>query len=153
MHCPFEGCNLCGFPAQTCMTASTTRVGEYRFSKLHRRRCLPGWLAPIACTLLFFLLASLTIAQSTEPKRVLILLQEDLSWPVFRSVDENARAVLRAGLPQGVLIFGEHLDHVQFPDPSLQEQQQAWIQQKYANTKLDLVMGVGDVPTDMFPQV
>jgi len=153
MHCPFEGCNLCGFPAQTCMTASTTRVGEYRFSKLHRRRCLPGWLAPIACTLLFFLLASLTIAQSTEPKRVLILLQEDLSWPVFRSVDENARAVLRAGLPQGVLIFGEHLDHVQFPDPSLQAQQQAWIQQKYANTKLDLVMGVGDVPTDMFPQV
>ena len=122
-------------------------------SKLRRRTCPPGWLATLACTLLFFLLASATAAQSTEPKHVLILMQEDLSWPVFHAIDENAQATLRSGLPGRIVILGEHMDRIEFPDPFVQAQQQAWIHQKYANTKLDLVIGIGDVPTDMFPDV
>jgi PAS domain S-box-containing protein len=98
-------------------------------------------------------LSSVAAAQSDEPKRILILSQEDLTWPAYRLIDENARATLRAGLHEGVLIFSEHLDRVHFPDPQFQEQQIAWIQRKYANAKLDLVIGVADVPTDIFPGV
>lgn len=135
------------------MTALTTRVGEYGLSKLHRSACPTGWRATIVFTLLFLLLASSTAAPSTEPKHVLILMQEDLSWPVFHAIDENAQATLRSGLPGGIVILGEHMDRIEFPDPHVQAQQQAWIHQKYANRKLDLVIAVGDVPTDMFPNV
>lgn len=104
-------------------------------------------------TLVVFGLSSLCAAQYNEPKRVLILSQEDLTWPAYRLIDENARTTLRAESPEGILIFSEHLDRVHFPDPQFQEQQVAWIQRKYANAKLDLVIGVADVPTDIFPGV
>jgi PAS domain S-box-containing protein len=104
-------------------------------------------LAPFA----FALAQSSTSAESNEPKRVLILLQEDLTWPIFREVYENARDTFRAGEPGGVLVFSEHMDRVQFPDLSIQSQRAAWIQRKYANTKLDLLIAVGEVPIDLFP--
>lgn len=101
----------------------------------------------------FLTLAGTNCAQTNEPKHVLILMQEDISWPAFRLIDENARTVLRTGLPQGSVVFSEHLDRVHFPDPEFQAQQAAGIQRKYANSKLDLVIGVGNVPTDLFPDV
>jgi PAS domain S-box-containing protein len=103
--------------------------------------------------LVVFVLSSVGAAQSNEPKRVLIISQEDLTWPAYRLIDENARTVLRAGSPEGILIFSEHLDRVHFPDQKFQEQQKAWIQRKYADAKIDLVIGVADVPTDIFPGV
>lgn len=115
--------------------------------------CLLFWV-PLLLVLAPFTFASAqsnTSALSTEPKRVLILLQEDLTWPIFREVYENTRDTLRAGEPGGVLVFSEHMDRVQFPDPSIQPQRAAWIQRKYANTKLDLVIAVGQVPLDLFP--
>ena len=42
-------------------------------------------------------LSTLSAAQSNEPKRVLILLQEDLTWPAYSLIDENTRTTLRAG--------------------------------------------------------
>lgn len=112
------------------------------------------WVAAIVRPLcLILVLAAPLAAQSNEPKRVLILLENDSSWPAYRLIVENTRATMRAGSPGGIFIFDEHLDRVLFPDPQFQEQQAAWIQRKYASSKLDLVVAVGDVPTDMFPNV
>ncbi len=102
---------------------------------------------------LFLVLTGISLADTHEPKHVLLLMQEDISWPAFRLIDENARTVLRTGLPPGSLIFSEHLDRVHFSDPKFQAQQAADIQRKYANSKLDVIIGVGDVPTDLFPGV
>jgi PAS domain S-box-containing protein len=111
-------------------------------------------IGAIARTMLVvFALSAVTAAQSNEPKRVLIISQEDLTWPAYRLIDENARTALRAGSPDGILIFSEHLDRVHFPDAQFQEQQAAWIQRKYANAKIGLVIAVADVPTDIFPGV
>jgi PAS domain S-box-containing protein len=124
------------------------------FGRVSRRVLRSARIAAIARTMLVVCgLSSVAVAQSDEPKRILILSQEDLTWPAYRLIDENARAALRAGSHEGVLIFSEHLDRVHFPDPQFQEQQIAWIQRKYANAKLDLVIGVADVPTDIFPGV
>jgi PAS domain S-box-containing protein len=113
-----------------------------------------SWAALLTrAMLLVFGLSSACAAQSGEPKQVLILSQEDLSWPAFRLIDENARITLRNGSPGGIVIFSEHLDRVHFPDPQLQGQQVAWIQRKYADAKIDLVIAVADVPTDLFPGV
>jgi PAS domain S-box-containing protein len=111
-------------------------------------------LAAIVCPLcLLLLLAPPISAQTNEPTHVLILMQEDISWPVFRLIDENVRATLRSGLPGGVLVFSEHLDRSHFPDPAVQAEQVAWIKKKYADSNLALIMNVGDVPADLFPGV
>ncbi|HEY6385729.1 MAG TPA: ABC transporter substrate binding protein [Candidatus Acidoferrum sp.] len=124
------------------------------FGRVSRPVPRPAWIGAMTRTMLVvFGLSSLCAAQSNEPKRVLILSQEDLTWPAYRLIDENARTTLRTGAPEGILIFSEHLDRVHFPDPQFQEQQIAWIQRKYANGKLDLVIGVADVPTNIFPGV
>ena len=120
-----------------------------------RHHIRPSWwvVAVARPLLLIFVLAPSLAGQSNAPKRVLILLENDSSWPAYRLIVENARATMRAGSPGGIFIFDEHLDRVLFPDPQFQEQQAAWIQRKYASSKLDLVVAVGDVPTDMFPNV
>jgi hypothetical protein len=120
---------------------------------LHHIR--PSWwvVAVARPLLLIFVLASSLAAQSNEPKHVLVILENDSSWPAYRLTLENARATLRAGAPGGIFIFDEHLDRVLFPNPQFQAQQVAWIQGKYASSKLDLVVAVGDVPTNMFPNV
>jgi PAS domain S-box-containing protein len=124
------------------------------FGRVTRSVFGSAWIAVMARTMLVvFGLTSVGAAQSNEPKRVLIISQEDLTWPAYRLIDENARAALRAGSPEGILIFSEHLDRVHFPEAQFQEQQVAWIQRKYANAKIDLVIGVADVPTDIFPGV
>src|SRR5271169_2069093 len=121
------------------------------FGRVSRPVLRPAWIvAVVRTTLLVFGLSSVGAAQSNEPKRVLILSQEDLTWPAYRLIDENARATLRAGSQEEILIFSEHMDRVHFPDPRFQEQQEAWIQRKYANANLDLVIAVADVPTDIF---
>ena len=111
-------------------------------------------VAAIACPLcLLFLLGFTVSAQNSDSKRVLILMEEDASWPAFRLINENAVAMLREGLPPGSLVFTEHLDRVHFPDPLFQAQEAARIQRKYTDSKIDLVIAVGDVPTDLFPGV
>jgi PAS domain S-box-containing protein len=124
----------------------------------HRSRSF-SWAATIARALRLVLLTSLALlaplagAQSSEPKRVLVLTEEDVSWPVFRLRDENLRATLRDGLGGRVQIFSEHLDVEHFPDLAIQAEQTAWIKKKYANSALDLIICVGDVQTDLFPGV
>src|SRR5277367_3941359 len=132
----------------TCLPISSL------LGRISRRVRCSAQIAVMARTMLaVFCLSTFCAAQSTEPKRVLILSQEDLTWPAYRLIDENARTTLRAGSTEGILIFSEHLDRVHFPDPHFQEQQTAWIQQKYASAHLDLVIGVADVSTDIFPGV
>jgi PAS domain S-box-containing protein len=80
-------------------------------------------------------------------------MQEDLSWPIFRTIDENVRATLSRGSPGGILIFSEHMDRMYFPDPVIQARREEWVKKKYANSRLDLVIEVGDFPRDLFPNV
>jgi PAS domain S-box-containing protein len=42
---------------------------------------------------------------------------------------------------------------VHFQNPAIQSEQLSWIRKKYANSRLNLVIAVGDVPTDLFPSV
>ena len=108
-------------------------------------------IARALCLVLLF--TSLAVAQSNERKKVLVLTEEDVSWPIFRLMDESLRSTLRNGLPGRVQIFSEHLDVGHFPEPAIQAEQRTWIKKKYANSGLDLVICVGEVPTDLFPGV
>jgi PAS domain S-box-containing protein len=136
-------------------TDSLTRLPIFSFfGRVSRRIFHSAWFAATARTVLVvFGLSSVVAAQSNEPKRVLILMEEDVSWPVYRLMDENIRATLTSSLPGQILIFSEHLDRDHFRDVAIQTEQVAWIKKKYANSKLDLVITMGNVPADMFPGV
>lgn len=88
--------------------------------------CTRGFHAPVlwplvaAVALFTFLSDPSSPAQSNEPKRVLLLLENDVSWPIFRLADENARTILPNGLPEGVAIFSWHLDREHFLDRAIQ---------------------------------
>ncbi len=139
------------------MSTISPKVGEHNLIQVPLRARKVQWTAAIAAMLLALLLPSPpTFAQSSEPKRVLLLMQEDLSWPLFKAIDDNVRATMQHGspdAPDAVLIFGEHLDRIHFPDLQMQAERVAVIKKRYAGAKLDLVIGVGDVPTDLFPGV
>jgi PAS domain S-box-containing protein len=144
MMCPKAG-NYSPTPAPIRLARDVASETSRRF--LVRTLLLIFFIAPISGA------QSNTSIQSNEPKRVLILLQEDLTWPLFSEIYENSRDTLRAGQPGGILLFSEHMDRVHFPDLLIQAQRSSWIQRKYANTKLDLVIAVGEVPMDLFPGV
>ncbi len=134
------------------MTAFTPRVSGYEcelVSPTSRKRKLTGSFA--LALLIFLVLGPPAPAQSHEPKQVLILMQEDLSWPMFRRIDENIRATLQRGSPDGIVIFSEYMDRIHFPDPTVQAQRTAWIKRKFVKSNLDLVIAVGEVPLDVFP--
>ena len=127
---------------------------SYQFGSARRRVRTSGWTAVLTgAVLLAFSLAPIAAAQSNESKRVLILMEEDISWPVFKLIDDNIRITLQNGWPGKILIFSEHLDQDHFRDPAIQAEQIAWIKKKYANSNLNLIISVGDVPTDLFPGV
>jgi PAS domain S-box-containing protein len=88
-----------------------------------------------------------------ESKRVLILMEEDVTWPAFRLINDNLQSTLRRGTPEGIVVFAEHLDLAHFADPVVRAEQGTLVQRKYANTSLDLVITVGDVPLGLFPRV
>jgi PAS domain S-box-containing protein len=92
-------------------------------------------------------------ADPKEQKHVLILMQEDPSWPVYRLLDENIRSTLHNALPGSLLIFGEHLDETHFPDPEIQRAEVEGIKKKYTGTRLDLIIAIGEVPANLFPGV
>lgn len=119
----------------------------------HRIRVLSLAAAIARALCLVAVVTSLAAGQSTERKKVLILMQEDVNWPAFRLIDDNIRAALRSGSPAGIVIFSEHLDHSHFQDPAIQAEQLEWIKKKYANSNLDLVIAVGEVPPGLFPAV
>ncbi len=134
------------------MTVPLRKVSGYVLNQVSTCSRLARWAATFVRALsVTLLLASAALAQSNEPKQVLILMQEDLSWPLFRRIDENIRATLQRGSPEGILIYSEHMDRIHFPDPAIQAQRTEWIKRKFANSKLDLIIGVGDVPLDVFP--
>jgi PAS domain S-box-containing protein len=136
------------------MTFLAPSYGRVRIQSEHPSARLHRWIATVVRAVSFTLLfTSVLAAQSKEPKHVLILLQEDLTWPALRLFHENPTAIIRNGTPEGVRFFTEALDRTHFPDPAIRAQGASWIQQKYAKEKLDLVIGLGDVPPDLFPDV
>jgi PAS domain S-box-containing protein len=136
-----------------------------------RAKCPPGRGAPAPLPLRVFVLMVLTLCQlssgyaqkapdtAVQPvqtagsKRVLILMEEDVTWPAFRLINDNLQSTLRRGTPEGIVVFAEHLDLAHFADPALRAEQGTLVQKKYANTNLDLVVTVGDVPLNLFPQI
>ena len=135
------------------MTSIAPRISGSLTSLLTVCRRSVRWVALLVPFLSLFPPVSQCASTSNGPKEVLILMQEGLSWPLFREIEVNIRAALQRSSPDGIVIYSEYMDRIHFPDPEIQRLKTQWIKRKYANCKLNLMIGVGDVPLDIFPSV
>jgi signal transduction histidine kinase len=84
-------------------------------------------------------------------KRVLLVYQDEMRLPGEQAVDSGIRSVFGNAL--SIQIYSEHLDQSLFPDPGFQKEQLDWFRRKYSDRKIDLIIAVGVVPTDLLPGV
>ena len=130
------------------------------------RKLLVSLLVPVAAC---FLVEPATVAQVKElrsasllhpvdgvaraaPKRVLIVFLDDGGAPSNVALEQSARGMLAQQLgTTGVEIYHEELDPGRLPD--IQTQQIAWLRSKYAHRRIDVILFVGNAPTDVLPGV
>jgi PAS domain S-box-containing protein len=110
-----------------------------------------GLICPGTAFGVLFCVLTLSTAGATidQPKRVLLVYQDEMSLPAERAVDSGIRSVLGSKLE--FQLYSEHLDQSLFPDPKFQAAQAAWYQNKYRGRQIDLVIAIGLVPREFLP--
>jgi len=106
------------------------------------------WAVGVAVSLLH---AVAGVAWAAQPKRVLFVYQHDGAIPTNVALEQAARAMLNQQLGMGVEIYHEQLDSARLPE--IQPQQIAWLRSKYANHRIDVILFVGNTPTNVLPGV
>jgi len=91
------------------------------------------------------------VAWAAPPKRVLFVFQHDSAIPNNVALEQAARGMLNQQLGMEVEIYHEQLDSARLPE--IQPQQIAWLRSKYAHRKIDLILFVGNTPTNVLPGV
>lgn len=86
---------------------------------------------------------------AAEPKRVLLIYQDQMYVPAERAFDGGIMSVI-GGKPE-IQIYSEHLDTYSGSDPKLQTAQLAWVRNKYRNRGIDLVIAAGVLPQTILP--
>lgn len=83
-----------------------------------------------------------------RPWHVAILVGADLNQPAAAQQLQALRTELTARAPEGIELFIDPLDSVRFDAASLDAAFMELIKQKYANQRIDLVIGVSDFSID-----
>jgi hypothetical protein len=94
--------------------------------------CLLVGLAPTAC-----------LAAEPLPRSVLILSQWDPGLPWYGAVSSAFQATLRAASPEPVAVYAEALDLSRFHNPSHQENFRRYLQEKYREKDIGVIVAVG----------
>jgi len=102
-------------------------------------------LSGTALVVVFVSLATSTpkAAANQEPKRVLVVLPEDLRFASVDAINQILRSSLRNSSKVLVETFVEQLDEQRIPLNLYEKEYVAFLQRKYANQKIDLVIPVG----------
>jgi PAS domain S-box-containing protein len=86
-----------------------------------------------------------------EPKRVLLIYQDQMYVPAERALDSGILSVI-GGKPE-IQIYSEHLDTYSASDLKLQTAQLASVRNKYRNRGIDLVIAAGVLPQTILPGI
>jgi hypothetical protein len=115
-------------------------VGVCRFSRqLSAVILLTTW---ITCT---------AFAQSTSPKRVLLLYETDGTAQGYLVFEQSLVHDLRAAMGANLEFYREHLDSTRFPEYT--ELRLAEIRSRFGNRKIDVVLYLGNTLIDLLPTV
>src|SRR5271170_3369727 len=104
-----------------------------------------------AATLFAVLIACAAFAQSSSPKRVLLVYQRDGALPSTVEFEQSLAQSLRAALSPNLEFYREQLDATRFPE--LRRHKITELQSQYAERKIDVVIFFGNELTEVLPGV
>src|SRR5690349_6272320 len=111
----------------------------------------------IVCAL--FLFASILAAQKVEPKRIVVLYWDNKDFPGNARFEESFKTRLQLGQRQDLEYFPEYFELSRFPEEKHISSFHEYLQAKYANRTVDVVIASADGPVkfllthraDLFP--
>src|SRR5260221_8885478 len=119
-----------------------------------RRRPRPNraiWRVLGAC--LFLVLCGLAaVVRAGDAKRVLILPSNQSVLPATVAADGAIRRELRSGTTMPLEVFSEFLDKERFPEPEQDSRMAAFLAEKYADRRIDVVIATGLPALDFLVQ-
>src|SRR6185295_11248357 len=113
-----------------------------------RARAGGAMRAAFGCALLLLSAWLVVPSRADEVKRVLILHSNQSVLPATVLADAAIRRELQAGLSARVEVFSEFLDTERFPGPEQTTRMAVFLADKYAKSRLDLVIATGSEALD-----
>ncbi len=80
--------------------------------------------------------------QAQDHKRILLLFDEERTWPGLSLIDQGLRAAFAAGLANNVEFYNESMNRSQFNDDRYELLLRDYYEHKYRDKQLDLVVAV-----------
>jgi PAS domain S-box-containing protein len=115
-----------------------------------RGRTLHLWV-PLAA-LAAILLATGAAPPTKEVRRILILNEENATYPGINIIDQGIQAGLNDS-PYQLQLYSEYMDTTLFPDQAIQQELRDAYIRKYQNLKLDVIVTVGPSPLRFMQEV
>jgi PAS domain S-box-containing protein len=105
---------------------------------------LKTFLCVLCCCASLALCAQPVTAAGSEPdKRVLILIETESNLPASVAVVSAIREAMQSKISSGVVVYEESLDFDRFPEADQKALMTAFLRQKYAKTRIDLIIAGG----------
>ena len=111
----------------------------------------PGKLLLVVCTLIIATAAPVS-AQTVAPKRVVVLYWDNKEFPGNVRFEESLKAELQLDHRQDVEYFPEYFEFSRFPEDSLKLSFRNYLQAKYANRTVDVVVASANAPLSFLLQ-
>ena len=110
-----------------------------------------GKLLLTVCVLLLAS-AAMVRAQTVSPKRLVVLYWDNKEFPGNVRFEESLKAQLQLEHRQDVEYFPEYFEYSRFPEESLKVSFRNYLQAKYANRTVDVVVASADAPLSFLLQ-
>ena len=106
----------------------------------------------IAALAAIFLACPTGAAPTKEVRRILILNEENATYPGINIINQGIQAGLN-GSPYQLQLYSEYMDTTLFPDQAIQQELRDSYIRKYQNLKLDVIITVGPSPLRFMEEV
>lgn len=98
------------------------------------------------CVLVVGCVISVVSAQPVQPKRIVVLYWDNKDYPGNVRFEESFKTRLQLGQRQDVEYFPEYYEFSRFPEDSHTESFHKYLQSKYADRSVDVVVASADAP-------
>ena len=115
-------------------------------------RVRPCGLAVFVLLLAFLFIQGVATAQVQPIRRILILNQENPSYPSIRIINQGIETAL-SNSPYHLEIYSEYMDTGLFPDPAVQQEFRDFYIRKYQNRQPDVIITVGSAALQFMQEV
>ena len=116
------------------------------------RRLKPAIWRLVGVCLVLGLCSLAVVARTVDAKRVLILHSNQSVLPATVTADDAIRRELRSGTMAPLEVFSEFLDKERFPEPEQDSRMAAFLAEKYATRRIDVVIATGLPALDFLVQ-